>query len=103
MAQSLDFELPDQLTVGYVQAIHEKLETLVDDKKNDHIVLHAAGVTRADTAGIQLLYAFVIAARERQIALTWQKPLGKAAYRRPDLGYVFAPRYPLIIQEKIHG
>ena len=33
MAHALDFELPEQLTVGYVQAIHEQLETLVDDKK----------------------------------------------------------------------
>ncbi|HEY6530439.1 MAG TPA: STAS domain-containing protein [Cellvibrionaceae bacterium] len=77
MAHSLDFELPDQLTVGYVQAIHEQLETLVDDKKNDHIILHAAGVTRADTAGIQMLYALVLAARERQIALTWDNPSEK--------------------------
>lgn len=38
MAHALDFELPEQLTVGFVQAIHEQLETLVDDKKNDHII-----------------------------------------------------------------
>lgn len=33
MAHALDFELPEQLTVGVVQALHEQLETLVDDKK----------------------------------------------------------------------
>ncbi|RYZ80763.1 MAG: STAS domain-containing protein [Moraxellaceae bacterium] len=86
MAHSLDFELPDQLTVGYVQAIHEQLETLVDDKKNDHIILHAAGVTRADTAGIQLLYALVLAARERRIALTWDNPSEKLRTAAQILG-----------------
>ncbi|MEY4590317.1 MAG: hypothetical protein RL497_2393 [Pseudomonadota bacterium] len=86
MAQSLTFELPEQLTVGYVQSIHEQLETLVDDKQNDHIVLQAAGVARADTAGIQLLYALVLAAKERQIALTWDKPSEKLRTAAQILG-----------------
>ncbi|HRH76615.1 MAG TPA: STAS domain-containing protein [Cellvibrionaceae bacterium] len=86
MAHALDFELPEQLTVGVVQALHEQLETLVDDKKNDHIILHAGGVNRADTAGIQLLYALVLAARERQIALTWQNPSEKLRTAAQILG-----------------
>jgi anti-anti-sigma regulatory factor len=86
MANSLDFELPEQLTVGYVQAIHEQLETLVDDKQNDRIILHAAGVARADTAGIQLLYALVLAAKERQIALSWDNPSEKLRTAAQILG-----------------
>ncbi|HMW47866.1 MAG TPA: STAS domain-containing protein [Cellvibrionaceae bacterium] len=48
--------------------------------------MHAGGVTRADTAGIQLLYALVLAARERQIALTWQNPSEKLRTAAQILG-----------------
>lgn len=86
MTQAVEFELPEQLTVGQVQSLHEQLESLVDDKQNDHIILHGAAVTRADTAGIQLLYALVMAAKERQIALSWREPSEKLRTAAQILG-----------------
>ncbi len=86
MASTLNYELPEQLTVANVQALHEQLEHMVDDAKNDRIVLQASGVTRADTAGIQLLYALVLAAKERQIALSWEKPSEKLRIAAQILG-----------------
>lgn len=77
MAQTVEYQLPENLTVSNVQPIHEQFELLVDNQNNDHIILHAAAVQRADTAGIQLLYALVVAAKERQITLSWDKPSEK--------------------------
>ncbi len=74
MSNCVDLELPEQLTVANVQNLHEKLEAIVDDKKNDAILVNASSVTRADTAGLQLLYAMVVAAKERQITLQWKTP-----------------------------
>lgn len=77
MAQTVEYELPENLTVANIHPIHEQFESLVDDQKNDHILLRASAVQRADTAGIQLLYALVVAAKERQIALSWDSPSEK--------------------------
>jgi anti-anti-sigma regulatory factor len=86
MAHTLNYELPEQLTVANVQTLHEQLEHMVDDAKNDHIVLQASGVQRADTAGIQLLYALVVAAKERQITLSWDNPSEKLRIAAQILG-----------------
>ena len=74
MSQSVELELPENLTVAHVQALHEQLETLVDDKKNDSIIAHAKDVRRVDTAGLQLLLVAKEAAKERQISWVWVEP-----------------------------
>ncbi len=74
MTASVDFQLPQDLTIANAHALHEQLEALVDQKDHDRIVLHASAVARADTAGIQLLLAFVNSAREHSIDLDWDKP-----------------------------
>lgn len=74
MSQTVELELPENLTVAYVQALHEQLEALVDDKKNDVIVARGAKVGRVDTAGLQLLLVAKQAAKERQITWVWDAP-----------------------------
>ena len=65
MSQSVELELPENLTVAHVQALHEQLEALVDDKTNDSIIAHAKEVRRVDTAGLQLLLVAKAALRIR--------------------------------------
>lgn len=74
MSQSVELELPEILTVAHVQALHEQLEALVDDENNDTIVARAKDVRRIDTAGLQLLLAAKVAAKERQITWVWDQP-----------------------------
>lgn len=74
MSHTVELELPENLTVAHVQALHEQLEALVDDKKNDGIVAHAKDVRRIDTAGLQLLFVAKEAAKERQISWIWDEP-----------------------------
>lgn len=77
MPSAAEIDLPEHLTIANIHPIHEKFEAVVDDKGHDQIIIRAAQVNRADTAGIQLLYAFVVAAKDRQIKLNWDQPSNK--------------------------
>lgn len=77
MPGAIEIDLPENFTIANIHPIHEKFEAVVDDQGHDHITIRAAQVSRADTAGAQLLYAFVQAAKDRQIKLTWQEPSAK--------------------------
>ena len=74
MSHTVELDLRENLTVAYVQALHEQLEAIVDDQRNDNIVAHAKGVKRVDTAGLQLLLVAKEAAKERQISWVWDAP-----------------------------
>lgn len=86
MANTIEFDLPENLTIANIHPIHEQLEAMVDDQTHDQIVIHAAGVNRADTAGVQLLHAFVVAAKDRQISLDWDRPSKKLLEAADILG-----------------
>lgn len=77
MAATVDISLPENLTIANVHGLHEELEALVGQHENDRVVIHAESVNRADTAGLQLLLAFVHTAKEHQITLDWQEPSEK--------------------------
>lgn len=74
MASANEFHLPDNLTILQAQILHDQFESLVDDEACEQLIVHGKSVERTDTAGLQLLLALVQAARERQIALVWDKP-----------------------------
>ncbi|WNO07917.1 STAS domain-containing protein [Teredinibacter sp. KSP-S5-2] len=74
---TVDFKLPENLTIANVHGLHEEFESLVDTKDCDKVILRGDGVTRADTAGLQLLVAFVHATKERQIQVDWDSPSEK--------------------------
>jgi len=77
VAGEIEFELPENLTVSCVHPVHEHMEKMVDEESNDKIVIKASAVQRTDTAGLQLLFAFVVAAQERNIQLSWIEPSEK--------------------------
>ncbi|VUD56412.1 hypothetical protein TDB9533_02067 [Thalassocella blandensis] len=86
MATSVDFHLPQNLTIANVQGLHDQLEALVGEQDCDKVTLQAEDVQRADTAGIQLLLAFVHASKERQIAVDWKEPSDKLRAAAKVLG-----------------
>lgn len=73
-AKSIELQLPENLTIAHVNNLHEQMESLINQSDHDAISVQAEAVTRADTAGIQLLFAFSKAAKEHSITLSWKKP-----------------------------
>lgn len=86
MSGLVEIELPENLTIAYIHPIHEQFEAAIDDKDHDEILIKASEVTRADTAGVQLLYAFVKAAQEHNIKLDWHEPSAKLCSAASILG-----------------
>ncbi len=77
MAERIEFHLPENLTIANVNGLHEEFETLVNQPDCDRIVLQGKDVHRTDTAGIQLLLAFILASKDRQISVDWEQPSQK--------------------------
>ena len=77
MAERIEFHLPESLTIANVNSLHEEFEALVNQPDCDKVVLQGRDVHRTDTAGVQLLLAFVFASRERQISIDWDQPSQK--------------------------
>lgn len=86
MATTVNVNLPENLTIANIHSLHEQLESLVDKQECDSVILNADSVQRADTAGLQLLLAFVHASRERQIEVTWDHPSDKLCIAADILG-----------------
>ena len=86
MASTLDFKLPENLTIANVQHLHEVLEDIIDRKECDSIVLQAESVERADTAGLQLMLAFVNASKNEHLTLSWKSPSEKLCSAASMLG-----------------
>jgi len=74
MTQAVDIELPENLTIANSHAFHDELEAVIEKQPSNDLVLHAEKVNRADTAGLQLMLAFVQSSRERQVNVVWDKP-----------------------------
>lgn len=86
MANAIEFQLPQNLTIASVQGLHDQLEELIDKKDCDKVTIQADEVQRADTAGIQLLLAFFLASKERQIIVDWSSPSEKLSEAVKTLG-----------------
>lgn len=74
MTKAVELDLPENMTIAGVSALHEQLEVIVEKNDSDSVLIKSANVARADTAGVQLLLAFVNTAKEHQLAVTWESP-----------------------------
>lgn len=72
MSDTAIVELPDNLTIASVEALHEQLEPLLN--AGNDVMLNAAGVVRVDTAGLQTLLAFQRALLARSLQMSWSSP-----------------------------
>lgn len=64
--------LGPELRIGTVHALHASLREAL--ASGEDIILDAAAVQSADTAGLQLLYAFVRDSKQRGQSVTWREP-----------------------------
>ena len=71
MTSHAEIALPQNLTIAGLQALHDEMEALIDQKECESISLKGADVSRVDTAGMQLLLAFFQAAKERNLPIKW--------------------------------
>jgi len=73
MSDKTTVSLGSALDIMHANALKERLQTALQ-KKQSHIVLISDKVERADTAGLQLIYAFKTAVEGEQKQFSWQKP-----------------------------
>ncbi|MDP2560145.1 lipid asymmetry maintenance protein MlaB [Psychrobium sp. 1_MG-2023] len=67
--------LPQSIDISYVTEFHPQLISFLSEfteSKNDILVINASELERIDTAGIQLLIAFVIEATKMNVTIQWQ-------------------------------
>lgn len=70
MAAPLVVDLPENLTIATAELLHQQLEPVVE--KHQDVILNAEHVSRVDTAGLQLLYAFFTEQQQHQLGVNWQ-------------------------------
>jgi len=72
VANKTTISLGNALDIVNVGNLKPRLQTAME--KKPHVVLIADKVERSDTAGIQLIYSFMQYAKEKDVAVSWQKP-----------------------------
>lgn len=70
LATPLVVDLPENLTIATAELLHQQLEPIVE--KHQDVILNAEHVSRVDTAGLQLLYAFFTEQQQHQLSVDWQ-------------------------------
>lgn len=74
---AVEMNLPENLTISQAHALHDEFEELLNKENTEQLVVRAAKVARADTAGLQLMLAVVQVTKERRIDLKWDQPSEK--------------------------
>lgn len=69
MAAPTIVDLPENLTIAHAELLHEQLDAYTSESAG--VILNAAAVVRADTAGLQLIYAFMQALRQHGAPCSW--------------------------------
>lgn len=69
MAAPIIVDLPESLTIASAEALHEQLEPVLSAHQN--VVLNAEHVSRVDTAGLQLIFAFNCELQKHSLTLDW--------------------------------
>ncbi len=72
MANKTTLSLGSALDIVHVADLKPRLTSALE--KKPHVVLIADKIERTDTAGVQLVYSFMQYAKEKDVAVTWQKP-----------------------------
>lgn len=70
MAKPAVVSLPENLTIMSVDVLHEQLEALLVDSHD--VSFDAAAVSRVDTAGLQLLFAFIRSMEKNGASCSWK-------------------------------
>lgn len=84
MSNKTTVSLGTALDIMHASGLKERLVASLEKKA--HIVLTSDKVERADTAGLQLLYAFKLEVEARKKQLSWQKPSDTLLHASESLG-----------------
>lgn len=69
MAEPTMVDLPENLTIAHAELLHEQLDAYTSESAG--VILNAAAVVRADTAGLQLIYAFIQVLQQHGAPCRW--------------------------------
>ena len=67
---SINIELDPVITIAEAQSLHEQLQGYLD--RGGDLSVDASGVHMVDTAGLQLLLAFVLELKNQNRAIIWR-------------------------------
>ena len=84
MAEKTTVSLGATLDIMHAASLKERLAASLE--KKPHIVLISDKVERADTAGLQLLYAFSQEVKSQKKELSWKKPTDELLHACEVLG-----------------
>ncbi len=79
-----EITLEGSLTIAEAEAMHLQLSQILN--ANVDITIEAEALSRVDTAGTQLIYAFVKEAKNRSLSLTWKSQSDALAECAATLG-----------------
>ena len=79
-----EITLEGSLTIAEAEAMHLQLSQILN--ANVDITIEAEALSRVDTAGTQLIYAFVKEAKNRSLSLTWKSKSDALAECAATLG-----------------
>ncbi|MBV1910157.1 MAG: STAS domain-containing protein [Kangiellaceae bacterium] len=84
MSDKTTVSLGTALDIMHAAGLKERLQSAL--AKKPHIVLISDKVERADTAGLQLIYAFKQEVEKQNKQLSWQKPTNGLIEASKSLG-----------------
>lgn len=84
MSETTTFDLPANLTISVVEALHEELEPLLLQERD--VTFNGQNVEKIDTAGLQLVLAFKQALGKRNLDFQWFKPSALISDSAQQLG-----------------
>lgn len=85
-ATKCDVVLQAEVDIRSVQQLKDQLVAVLAKSRKKAIAVDAGAVERVDAAALQLLAAFVAAAKEHQRPVAWQSPSAAFAKAAADLG-----------------
>lgn len=84
MSDKTTVSIGSALDIMHAAGLKDRLTTALS--KKPHIVLISDKVERADTAGLQLIYAFKLEVDKQKKQLSWQKPSDALIQASDSLG-----------------
>lgn len=84
MSDKTTVSLGEALDIAHASKLKDRLQGALS--KKDSIVLIADKVKKSDTAGLQLVYAFIKKGTELEKSVSWQKPSEELIQASEKLG-----------------
>jgi len=84
VSKTVTVDLPENLTIANAEVLYNELDSYTSGTQD--IVLNASEVSRADTAGLQLIYVFLKTLQQHQASVIWAAPSSALIEASEQLG-----------------